>query len=89
MDVELPLVPIDVHKNLRRLGDGRRGVERMAVAEQGEIGHRLLLEDERAGEHEEIAQHPVAAPVFGQVGEAIEDEERPRPGRFEWPDGRR
>ena len=51
--------------------------KRVAVAQQREVGQRLQVVDVRAGEHEEVAQHPVAAPVLRQRREAVEDEVRP------------
>ncbi len=71
-----PLMPVDVEEDLRRSGDGRGGLEGMGVAEQRKIGQRFQVVDVGAGEHEEVAQHPVAAPLLGQRRQAVEDEER-------------
>jgi hypothetical protein len=38
------------------------------IAEQREIGDRIELEQEGAGDHEEVAEHAVAVPVDGQLG---------------------
>ena len=80
MEVEVALVAVDVDQDLRRVDDGSRGVEAVAVADQGEIGQRLAVVDAGAGEHEEVAQHPVGVPEIDEVREAIEDEHGPRPG---------
>ena len=77
LDVELPVVAVDVQENLGRLGDGRGGVEGMAAPQHGEIGQRFEVEDVGAREQEEVAQHAVAVPVDRQGRKAIEDEIRP------------
>ena len=62
-------LPIDLNDHLRRFEDGMRRVEGMKVLLQRKIGDRVQLVEVRAGDHEEIAQHPVAEPVGRQIRE--------------------
>ena len=47
MDVELPAMPKHVDEDLRRFGNGRRGVETMPMPDQREIGQRAALANGR------------------------------------------
>ncbi len=80
VDVETLLVAEDVDQQLRRAADRRDGVERVSVAQKGEVGHRVEVVQVRAGDHEEVAQHQVAVPVGREVREAVEDVEGTGPG---------
>ena len=55
-------------------GDRVERVRRVAVLEQGEAGQRADLVDVGADDLIEVGEHPVAEPVGGEVGEAVEDE---------------
>jgi hypothetical protein len=72
MNVELGLVAIDVQQDLRRLGDGGHRYGRMPVLEQGKVRQPLHLVHVGTGQPEEIAEHPVAAPIHGQVRKTVE-----------------
>jgi hypothetical protein len=56
VDVEAVAVAKDVDQDLRRAADGGHGVEGVAVAEQGEEGHRDIVHraaDDRSNTHME------------------------------------
>ena len=65
--------PEHVHQQLGGAPDGVDRLRRVRVAQQREVGHRLELVEERAGDHEEVAEHQVAVPVGREPGEAVED----------------
>ena len=75
VDVEAILMAEDVDQQLRRPADRRDGIERVPVAQKGEVGHRVEVVQVRAGDHEEVPQHQVAVPVGREVREAVEDVE--------------
>ena len=79
MEVQLAAVAIEIDQDLGRLGDGRRGVKTVEVAQQGKVGQRAVVVDVSGGEQEEIGQHPIAAPGFHQRRQAVEDRHAPRP----------
>ena len=79
LQVQRALMPVHVDEDLRGPADGRGGLEGMGVAEQRKIGQRFQVVHVGAGEHEEVAQHPVAAPLLGQRRQAVEDEKRAPP----------
>ena len=80
LDIDLALVAVNLGEDLSGAGDGPGGLGGVGVAQQGEVGQGLQVEDVGAGEHEEIAQHAIAGPGLGQGREAVEDEEGPAPG---------
>ncbi len=73
--VEAPLLAVDVDHDLRGVRDGPGGVGRVAAADQREVGDGLDVVEVGAREHEEVAEHLVAVPVGGEVGERVEDVE--------------
>ena len=75
LDIDLALATIDLGQNLSGVRDGTRGLHRVGVALEREIGQGLQVEDVGTGQHEEITEHPVAGPGLGQGGQAVEQEE--------------
>ena len=76
-DVQAILVVVDIDEDLGRLADRSRGVKRVVVAQDDEVGDSPEIVDVGAGEKKEVSQHPVAVPVHGQVRETVEDVEDP------------
>ena len=79
LDVDQALVPVHVGHDLRGVRDGPGGLRRVQAAQDRKVRERLHVVDVRAGEHEEVAEHAVARPGLGEVGKAVEDEERAAP----------
>ncbi|OQC23254.1 MAG: hypothetical protein BWX68_02881 [Verrucomicrobia bacterium ADurb.Bin063] len=63
--------------------DGLERVGGMAVAVEGEVGHRPERGQARANQVEEVAEALVRQPVFGQVRQAVEDIARAGGGGFD------
>ncbi len=72
MDIERTLMAVDVKQELRGVPDGGYRAVRMAPSQQREVGDCVELAQVGTGDHEEVAQHHVAAPVRGEIGEAVE-----------------
>jgi hypothetical protein len=66
------LVTVNVQKKLCGLGNGGGGVVGMVIPHDGEISDGLELEQIRAGQHEEVTDHPIAETIKGQVGHGVE-----------------
>ena len=73
MDVELAAMVVDVEQDLRGLGHRIDRVAGMMALQQREVGDGLDVEQIRAGQHEEIAEHLVAVPIRREVREKIEE----------------
>ena len=80
MEVEPLVFAKHLQHDLGGVEDAVGGVKGVPVLEQRKVSHRLQAVEEGAGDHEEVAQHPVAEPVGRQVREAVKDVERPDPG---------
>ena len=63
---------VDVQQELRGVPDGGHRAVGMAPSQQREVGDGVELAQVRTGDHEEVAQHHVAAPIRGEIGEAVE-----------------
>jgi hypothetical protein len=62
VQVDPLLVGAHVQQELGRLADAGDGVEGMPPPQHGEIGHRVQLEQVRAGDAEEVAHHQIGVP---------------------------
>ncbi len=71
--VQPAVAAVDVDHDLGGPVDRVRRLARVVVAQQGEVGDRLVVVEIGAGQQEEAAEHPVAAPVHRQIGQAVED----------------
>ena len=71
-DIELLAVTVHAQQELCRLRDCARGVGRVTVPQQAEIGDGFKIVEIRAREHEEVAQHLVGVPVGRKVGKTVE-----------------
>ncbi len=75
MDVERALMAVDVEQELRCVPDGGYRAVRMAPSQEREVGDGVELAQVWTGDHEEVAQHHVAVPIRGEIGEAVEQVE--------------
>ncbi len=82
-DVESLGVAIDIDENLGGIGDRPGGVEGVNVPEEGEIGQAAMVQDVGADQHEEVAEHSIAGPIHGEIGQAVEEVVGARPGFFD------
>ena len=71
-DIELVPATEDVEQELRRVGDHLDRRFDVRVSPDREVGHRIQVEQARAGETEEIGHHPVRLPGLGEVRKAVE-----------------
>jgi hypothetical protein len=69
----------DIQQQLRRVPDACHRARRVLPARQREVGHRVQLEQERAGDLEEIRQQLVRGPLHHQRREIVEDVEHLEP----------
>jgi hypothetical protein len=72
-DIEGVLIAIDIDDDLGGLGHWPGSVEGMDIPEKGEIGQSAVVQDIGADQHEEIAEHSIAGPIHGKVGQTIEN----------------
>ncbi|OPY91473.1 MAG: hypothetical protein A4E73_01984 [Syntrophaceae bacterium PtaU1.Bin231] len=79
MHAGLSLDVVDIQEDLGGFTDAGDGLEGVAAPKDGEIGHRVELEEVRAGDHEKIADHQVRCPREQQIREGIEDVEHVPP----------
>ncbi len=77
LEVQGALVTVHVKEDLRGSRDGSGRLKRMHAPQQREVGQRFQVIHVGAGEHEEVAQHPVAGPRLGQRRQAVEQHKRP------------
>ena len=72
--VEVDPFPVGAHvqQKLGRLPDAGDGVEGMPAPQHGEVGHRVQLEQVRAGDAEEVAHHQVGVPHRLKLRQAVE-----------------
>ncbi len=75
VDVHVPVDLIDVDQELRRVADAGDGAVPVLAAGQGEVGHRVELEEERAGHLEEVREELVGGPLDDERREVVEDVE--------------
>jgi hypothetical protein len=62
----------NLQHHLRRAHDAVRGLDRMPIFQQAEIGQRLQLIHVGTDDLVEVRQHPVAEPVRRQIRQTIE-----------------
>ncbi|EXI76481.1 MAG: hypothetical protein AW07_00429 [Candidatus Accumulibacter sp. SK-11] len=72
-----------VDDELRGVGDHTHGRQRVAIAQDAEIGHRVEVEETRAGEAEKVAQRAVRLPGVGEMGQTVEHVQRFAAGSFD------
>ena len=82
-DVQALAAAEDVEQVLRGVGDHVHAGTRVAITQHAEVGHRVEVEEPRAGEAEEVAEHAVGLPRVRQVRQAVEDVQRLGPGRLD------
>ena len=73
VDVGLVSMPVDVDESTGAVADRFHGVKRMAIAEQCEVRRRGAFVEEAAGEHKEIAEHAVAAPIGRELRQRVKN----------------
>jgi hypothetical protein len=78
VDVELALDAVQVEQELGGLADPRNGRAGVPVAQEGEVGDGVELEQVRAGGLEEVQDPQVGVPGRVQVGQRVEDVEAER-----------
>ena len=82
-DIELVAAAEGVEQELRRFGNHLDCRLDVRISPDREIGHRVQIEQARAGEAKEVRHHPVRLPGFSEVREAVENVHRFRPGRLD------
>ena len=82
-DIQGLLMAIDVDEDLGGIDYRPGGVGGMDIPEKGEVGQAAMVQYVRADQHEEVAEHSIAGPIHGEVGQTIEEVVGTWPGFFD------